>query len=187
MVNEDQVEPDFYIDRAEDAVYVPLPRGLDKWTNLNDRKDDDLFDFNLEAEPILQVLVGKALELARIEVIETFEKQERYKHNARYKKERNSELLYTQQQEAKQARINLEVDMRQVQDIAQKEDKITTEKKVLSRIVGKNYLANFKKATLSILVDSGILRDLRQTDFEYALIPNLFQKIGILKEQNKEN
>jgi hypothetical protein len=27
-------------------------------------KDPDLFDFELEAEPILQVLVGKALELA---------------------------------------------------------------------------------------------------------------------------
>jgi hypothetical protein len=74
MVNEDLIEADFHIDRAELAVFVPQPRGLDKWTNLDDRKDEDLFDFNLEAEPILQVLVGKALELARIEVIEVFEK-----------------------------------------------------------------------------------------------------------------
>jgi hypothetical protein len=36
--------------------------------------DPDLFDFDLEVEPILQVLVGKSLELARIEVIEAFEK-----------------------------------------------------------------------------------------------------------------
>jgi radial spoke head protein 3 len=36
---------------------------------VNDR-DDDLFDFELEAEPILQVLVGKAIELAHIEAIE---------------------------------------------------------------------------------------------------------------------
>jgi hypothetical protein len=27
MVNEDQIEPDFHIDRAEDAVYVPIPKG----------------------------------------------------------------------------------------------------------------------------------------------------------------
>ena len=33
-------------------------------------RDSDLFDFDLEAEPILQVLVGKALELAQIEAIE---------------------------------------------------------------------------------------------------------------------
>jgi hypothetical protein len=30
---------------------------------VNDR-DNDLFDFELEAEPVLQVLIGKALELA---------------------------------------------------------------------------------------------------------------------------
>jgi hypothetical protein len=41
-------------------------------------------------------LVGKALELARIEVIEAFEKQELKKHNARYKKDRTAELLFTQ-------------------------------------------------------------------------------------------
>lgn len=33
-------------------------------------RDSDLFDFDLEVEPILQVLVGKALELAQIEAIE---------------------------------------------------------------------------------------------------------------------
>lgn len=97
MVNEDQIERDFHIDRAEEAVFVPQPKGQDKWTNLDDRKDEDLFDFNLEAEPILQVLVGKALEVARIEVIEEFEKMERKKHNARYKRERNAELIHTQQ------------------------------------------------------------------------------------------
>ena len=53
MVNEDEVEPDFHIDRADQAVYVPIPKGFDKATNLNDRKDPDLFDFNLEVEPIL--------------------------------------------------------------------------------------------------------------------------------------
>jgi hypothetical protein len=53
MVKEDEVEPDFHIDRADQAVYVPIPKGLDKATNLNDRKDPDLFDFDLEVEPIL--------------------------------------------------------------------------------------------------------------------------------------
>ena len=35
----------------------------------------NLFDFDLEAEPILQVLVGKALELARVELAEESEKE----------------------------------------------------------------------------------------------------------------
>lgn len=47
--------------------------------------DPDLFDFNLEVEPILQVLVGKSLEQARIEVIEGYENSVLATHNARYK------------------------------------------------------------------------------------------------------
>jgi len=35
--------------------------------------DPELFDYELEVEPILQVLVGKSLEQARIEVIEQYE------------------------------------------------------------------------------------------------------------------
>lgn len=105
MVNEDLLEADYHIDRAESAVFIPVPKGLDKATNLNDRQDADLYDFDLEVEPILQVLVGKSLELARIEVIEDFEIKELKKHNAIFKKIRDSELLYTQQEEAKNNRF----------------------------------------------------------------------------------
>jgi hypothetical protein len=74
MVNEVQVEPDYFIDRPPSAVFMPAIRGKDKTTQVQDRIDPDLYDFDLEVEPILQVLVGKSLELARIEVIEDFEK-----------------------------------------------------------------------------------------------------------------
>jgi len=43
-------------------------------------KDDDLFDFELEAEPILEVLIGKALENARMEVIEEYEEEQMRAH-----------------------------------------------------------------------------------------------------------
>lgn len=42
---------------------MPNPDGHDKPIQVED-KDPDLFDFELEVEPILQVLVGKALEHA---------------------------------------------------------------------------------------------------------------------------
>lgn len=59
--------------------------GSDKATMMDDRNDPDLFDFRAEAEPILQVLVGKALEHARIEVIEDYEKENLEKAQAKYK------------------------------------------------------------------------------------------------------
>jgi len=51
MVDQAEVEPDYFIDRPPTAVYVPDSPGHDKSTVLNDRKD--LFDFDLEVEPIL--------------------------------------------------------------------------------------------------------------------------------------
>ena len=187
MVNEDLLEADYHIDRAEIAVFIPIPKGLDKATNLNDRQDADLYDFDLEVEPILQVLVGKSLELARIEVIEDFEIKELKKHNAIFKKIRDSELLYTQQEEAKNNRFEQELDMRNVQEIALKEKTLTAQKKQISRIVGKDFIKDLKRYTLRSLVDNGLLRDLRSTDIEYVLIPTLIQSITFVKAQDKEN
>ena len=53
-------------------MYVPDQEGNDKAIQLNDI-EQGLFDFDMEVEPILQVIVGKALEHARIEVIEGHE------------------------------------------------------------------------------------------------------------------
>ena len=73
MADERLLEPDYFIDRPSVPIFVPNPEGEIKAVQVDD-KDVDLFDFELEAEPILQVLVGKALEHARIEVIEEWEK-----------------------------------------------------------------------------------------------------------------
>lgn len=77
------LEPDYFIDRPPAPIFIPNPEGDPKAIQINDR-DDDLFDFELEAEPVLQVLVGKALELAQIEAIEEFEKRELSKHKRLY-------------------------------------------------------------------------------------------------------
>ena len=76
MMNEFDVEPDYFIDLPPYATFIPQPRGKDKTTMVQDRIDPDLYDYELEVEPILQVLVGKAIENARIEVIEEFEKEQ---------------------------------------------------------------------------------------------------------------
>ena len=75
MVDEQMIEPDYFIDRANPAVFIPDDAGIDKATCLDDRNDPDLYDFEQEVEPILQVLVGKTLEHARIEIIEDYENE----------------------------------------------------------------------------------------------------------------
>ena len=100
MANEFDIEPDYFVDKAPNAIYVPLPKGRDKTTQVQDLIDPELFNFEQEVEPILQVLVGKSLELARIEVLEADERLEREKALEIYKQKREATLIQTQRLEA---------------------------------------------------------------------------------------
>ncbi len=66
-------------------------------------------------EPILQVLVGKAIEHARIEVIESYENQVIVKHKKRFLQLKEAELMETQRLEEARSRKNDEIDRRNLQ------------------------------------------------------------------------
>ena len=57
--------------------FKPLEAGVDVATQI---EDSELFDFKLEVEPVLSVLVGKTLEQAHIELCEEDEKLEEKRH-----------------------------------------------------------------------------------------------------------
>lgn len=61
--------------------------------------------------------------------------------------------------------------MRKAQEVVMNDQNTTTERKLISRMAAKDFLKVFKLRTLQILVDTGILRDLRNTDMEYLLVP----------------
>jgi hypothetical protein len=51
MVDHQTLEADYYIDRADPAIFVPDPEGKDKVTMFDDK--EELYDFKSEVEPIL--------------------------------------------------------------------------------------------------------------------------------------
>ena len=60
-------QTDTYLDKPTIPIFIPTSSGEDKETQVY---DGELFEFNLEVEPILEVLVGKAIDQSLIEVIE---------------------------------------------------------------------------------------------------------------------
>jgi radial spoke head protein 3 len=58
-------QTDAFLDRPVTPLFVPQKRGVDAETQI---EHGDLFDFNLEVEPLLEVLVGKTLEQGLMEV-----------------------------------------------------------------------------------------------------------------------
>lgn len=83
FIPEHEIQPDYYIDRPPTAIFVPNAEGETKATQIFEG-DPYLFDYENEVEPILQVLVGKSIEHARIEVIEEYENKVLSKHKAEY-------------------------------------------------------------------------------------------------------
>ena len=61
-VNE-TTQTDVFAERDEEEdVYVPKKTGIDAYTQIEE--EDNLFKFDLEVEPILEILVGKTMEQA---------------------------------------------------------------------------------------------------------------------------
>lgn len=59
-------QTDTFLDRPITPLFIPQKRGVDAETQI---ETGDLFDFNLEVEPLLEVIVGKTLEQGLMEVL----------------------------------------------------------------------------------------------------------------------
>lgn len=172
QVDDRTIEPDFVIDKADPAVFVPDELGQNKSTLLRDR--EELLDFNLEVEPLLQVLVGRSLETAQIEVIEEFEEFVLKQHRAQFKQLKESELILTQKQEALHERLMEEQDRRTEQVRADRNKEVQTEKRLTARQTAKEHLSHLKRNTLQDLVAQNVLLDLMSSDMHYKLEPYLY-------------
>lgn len=64
---ENTTQTDPLLDRPPEPLFIPAKTGLDVETQVD---VEELFDFDLEVEPILEVLVGKTIEHAMLEVSE---------------------------------------------------------------------------------------------------------------------
>lgn len=68
--SQNETQTDEFMPEVPAAEYVPRKTGIDRTTQV---EDNDLFDFNREVEPLLEVLVNKSLEQALMEVEEEHE------------------------------------------------------------------------------------------------------------------
>lgn len=59
-------QTDAFLDRPVTPLFMQQKRGVDAETQI---ENGDLFDFNMEVEPLLEVLVGKTLEQGLMEVL----------------------------------------------------------------------------------------------------------------------
>merc|ERR1740127_384933 len=138
---EAETQTDFLLDRPPSPLFMPAKIGVDIDTQI---EDGDLFDFDVECEPVLEVLVGKTLEQSMMEVLEGEELDSLRRHQDDFEKRRNAELLEVQRMEAAEKRRHDEMTRRINQQKAQREQDLSVMKKVVSRSIAATHLSSLK-------------------------------------------
>ena len=117
---------------------MPRVAGVSKKTLT---EDNELFLFEDEVEPILSVLCGKTLEVARMEVLQEEELAEMKRQQEAFAKMRtNEETEIKKMEEAEEKRLEAYTAKKSLEQ-SRREAKKIAHKKVVSRILSKNYMS----------------------------------------------
>lgn len=170
-----EVQTDPFVDRPPTPLYIPPKTGVDKETQI---AEGDLFDFDLEVQPILEVLVGKTMEQALMEVMEEAELAQLRQHQRQFEELRAAELMEVQRLE-EQARRRREEKIRRVQQqttAAALEQE--TQEKIAARAFAQRYLTELLPSVFGVLEENGYLYDAQEHEVETEFMPWLETQVG---------
>jgi len=169
-----QAQTDAFLDRPATPLFVPAKTGADVATQI---LPGELFDFDLEVRPILEVLVAKTTEQALMEVCEEEELATLRAHQRRFQQRRAAELAETQRL-AEQDRRREEEKKRRVE---QQREALRLEKetadKVAARLFAVNFLEDLVPAVLGTLNRNGYFSSATARDLEADYLPWLMNCI----------
>ena len=177
-----EVQTQDYIDLPQIPLFKPEKRGEDAGTQI---EKGDLFDFDEEVEPIINVLTFKTLEEAIMEVLEEEVIKEMKRQMQDFEKVRNRELEILQKLECQTIRREEEKLRRNEERIIRTEMAKIYQKKLISCVFAKNYLKNIRVNVLKDLEENGVLRKREKNEYHTKILPSI--KEGCEKLLEEEN
>ncbi|NXE49006.1 RSPH3 protein, partial [Casuarius casuarius] len=169
-----ECQTDAFLDRPPTPLFIPAKTGRDVDTQI---EEGELFDFDIEVKPMLEVLIGKTIEQALLEVMEEEELANLWAHQCAYGELRNAELAEVQRLEEQERRYSEEKErrIRQQMQVLQKQ-KETTEK-IAARAFAQRYLADLIPSVFNNLRESGYFYDPVERDIETEFLPWLMTEV----------
>jgi len=170
-----ETQTDSFLDRPPTPLFVPAKTGKDVATQI---LEGELFDFDIEVKPILEVLVGKTIEQALQEVVEEEELANLRSRQREFEELRNAELVETQRLEEQERRHREEKDRRIKQhlNILRKERETTN--KVAARVYAQCYLQDLVPAVFGTLHSAGYFVDPVERDIETNFMETLMNEVS---------
>ncbi|MCJ8737905.1 hypothetical protein PDJAM_G00029380 [Pangasius djambal] len=176
-----ECQTDAFLDKPATPLFIPAKSGKDAATQI---EEGELFHFDLEVQPVLQVLVGKTMEQALLEVLEEEELAGLRAQQRAFQELRNAELVEVQRLEEQERRHREEKDRRiKQQRLILKKERETAEK-IAARTFTQHYLADLLPSVYANLRDHGYFYDPVQRDIETGFLPWLMAEVNNTLEKH---
>jgi len=167
-------QTDAFMDQLPAPIFIPMKTGVDVETQIY---EGDLFDFDAEVEPILEVLVGKTLEQSMMEVMEEEELANMRTHQEHFEQIRNTELAETQRLEEAEKRRTEEKQRRVEQEKQRVKQEQDVTEKVAARTFTKGFLSQLQSQVVQNLADAGFFFDPLETEVTNNFLPWLMDSM----------
>ncbi|KAL5264761.1 hypothetical protein ACHWQZ_G005735 [Mnemiopsis leidyi] len=169
-----ECQTDAFLDRPPTPLFVPAKTGVDNTTQI---LDGELFDFDIEVKPILEVLVGKTIEQALMEVMEEEELANLRAQQRQFEELRHAELVETQRLEEQERRHCEEKQRRMAQQREVLAIEAETARKIAARAFAQNYLSDLVPSVFGALSENGYFYDPVAKDVEGNFVPWLLSRV----------
>ncbi|KAJ3111867.1 Radial spoke head protein 3 [Phlyctochytrium bullatum] len=167
-------QTDAFLDRAPSPLYVPQKSGVDVASQV---LEGELFNFDYEVAPLLEVIVGKTIEQALMEVMEEEEMEMLRRRQKEHEERRNAELAEVQRLEDAERRRTEEKERRLAEQIRILKEKQEAAEKVAARAFAQAYLANLVPSVLDNLSTNGYFYDAVEKEIETLFLPWLSNEV----------
>ena len=163
-----------FMDRPVSPLFVPAKTGQDVVTQIS---PGDLWDFDIEVEPILEVLVGKSLHVAMLELIQEEELEAIYRQQEEFEIVRKIELAEVQRLQAELKRRTSEKERRVEQEIKRIAERQILEEKIAAQYFAQQYLGSLHDGVFDVLEDQGFFYDPLRQEIEEITMVDLLESL----------
>ncbi|XP_036438128.1 radial spoke head protein 3 homolog isoform X2 [Colossoma macropomum] len=175
-------QTDAFLDKPTTPLFISAKSGKDVATQI---EESELFDFDVEAQPVLEVLVGKIMEQALLEVLEEEELAVLRTQQRAFQELRDTEMVEVERLEEQERRRREEKDCRIKQKRAVLEKERETAEKIAARVFAQHYLADLLPSVYTTLEDHGYFSDPVQRDIETGFLPWLVTEVNSALEKRQ--
>jgi radial spoke head protein 3 len=144
------------LDRPPSPLFIRAKTGKDVATEI---LENELFDFDSEVFNMLEVLVGKTMHVAMLEVMQEEELENIQRQQKEFETIRNVELVEVQRLENEEKRKLQEKDRRVEQEKKRLQDRKQLENKIAAKCFAQQYLTSLHNDVFDELESQGVFFD----------------------------